>query len=131
MATLALTVPYASFPMQTSQTVKMLSALAQESRLSIFRLLVQQGPEGLPVGVIGEQLGIPNATLSFHLKELLHAGLVTSRQSGRFIYYAPVIEAMNDLVGFLTENCCNGLELCPPATRSKPAAAARPRKRSS
>ncbi|MBQ4855781.1 helix-turn-helix transcriptional regulator [Rhodanobacter sp. B2A1Ga4] len=60
--------------MQTSQTVKMLSALAQESRLAIFRLLVAQGPEGLPVGTIGERLDIPNATLSFHLKELLHAG---------------------------------------------------------
>jgi DNA-binding transcriptional ArsR family regulator len=117
--------------MQTSQTVKMLSALAQESRLSIFRLLVQQGPEGLPVGMIGEQLGIPNATLSFHLKELLHAGLVTSRQSGRFIYYAPVIEAMNDLVGFLTENCCNGQSCARPTTRPKPATAARPRKRAS
>lgn len=117
--------------MQTTQTVKMLSALAQESRLSIFRLLVQQGPDGLPVGVIGEQLGIPNATLSFHLKELLHAGLVTSRQSGRFIYYAPVIEAMNDLVGFLTENCCGGQSCKPAAKRAKAAAAARPRKRAS
>jgi len=93
--------------MQITQTVKMLSALAQESRLAIFRLLVEQGPEGMPVGTIGERLGIPNATLSFHLKELLHAGLVTSRQSGRFVYYAPVIEAMNDVVGFLTENCCS------------------------
>lgn len=93
--------------MQTSQTVKMLSALAQESRLAIFRLLVAQGPEGLPVGTIGERLDIPNATLSFHLKELLHAGLVTSRQTGRFVYYAPVIDAMNGLVGFLTENCCS------------------------
>lgn len=118
-------------PMQTTQTVKMLSALAQESRLSIFRLLVQQGPEGLPVGVIGEHLGIPSATLSFHLKELLHAGLVTSRQSGRFIYYAPVIEAMNDLVGFLTENCCGGQSCKPPTQRAKAPTAARPRKRAS
>lgn len=115
--------------MQTSQTVKMLSALAQESRLSIFRLLVQQGPEGLPVGVIGEQLGIPNATLSFHLKELLHAGLVTSRQSGRFIYYAPVIDAMNDLVGFLTENCCQGSSCVRPPTRLTPPRASPSRKR--
>ena len=113
--------------MQTSQTVKMLSALAQESRLSIFRLLVQQGPEGLPVGMIGERLGITNATLSFHLKELLHAGLVTSRQSGRYIYYAPVIEAMNDLVGFLTENCCAGQTCAPQPARSKAAPASRKR----
>jgi DNA-binding transcriptional ArsR family regulator len=115
--------------MQTSQTVKMLSALAQESRLSIFRLLIQQGPEGLPVGTIGESLGIPNATLSFHLKELLHAGLVTSRQSGRFIYYAPVIDAMNDLIGFLTENCCQGQSCARPSTQTKPATMPRSRKR--
>ncbi|MBN8884085.1 MAG: helix-turn-helix transcriptional regulator [Rudaea sp.] len=117
--------------MQTSQTVKMLSALAQESRLSIFRMLVQQGPDGLPVGVIGERLGIPNATLSFHLKELLHAGLVVSRQSGRFVYYAPVIEAMNDLIGFLTENCCNGQSCALPAVRSKSTTIARSRRRAS
>ncbi len=60
------------------------------------------------MGAIGERLGLPNATLSFHLKELLHAGLVTSRQSGRFIYYAPVISAINELVDYLTENCCAG-----------------------
>jgi DNA-binding transcriptional ArsR family regulator len=92
--------------MQTADAIKVLSALAQESRLAIFRLLIEQGPEGLPVGVVGERLGLPSATLSFHLKELLHAGLVTSRQSGRFIYYAPVIAAVNGLVGYLTENCC-------------------------
>lgn len=119
--------------MQSSQTVKMLSALAQESRLAIFRLLVEYGPEGVPVGTIGERLGIPNATLSFHLKELLHAGLVTSRQSGRFVYYAPVIDAMNGLVGFLTENCCNGQDCQPAATKraAKSAAISRTRKRAS
>ena len=116
--------------MQTAQTVKMLSALAQESRLAIYRLLVQQGPEGLPVGTIGEKLGIPNATLSFHLKELLYAGLVTSRQSGRFVYYAPVIDAMNDLVGYLTENCCQGRSCSPSAPRtSKPRASTATRAR--
>jgi DNA-binding transcriptional ArsR family regulator len=118
--------------MQTSQTVKMLSALAQETRLAIFRMLVQQGPEGLPVGTIGERLGIPNATLSFHLKELLHAGLVTSEQSGRFVYYAPVIEAMNDLVGFLTENCCGGRDCNTSRSRMpKSATSAVKRKRAS
>lgn len=94
--------------MKTAEAIKVLSALAQESRLAIFRLLIEKGPEGLPVGVIGETLGLPSATLSFHLKELLHAGLVTSRQSGRFIYYAPVIASMNGLVDYLTENCCAG-----------------------
>lgn len=103
--------------MQVAQIIKMLSALAQESRLAIFRLLVEQGPEGLPAGAIAEQLDIPNATLSFHLKELSYAGLVTSRQSGRFVYYAPVIEAVNGLVGYLTENCCRG-KACGPASRA-------------
>ncbi|PTR33618.1 ArsR family transcriptional regulator [Luteibacter sp. OK325] len=112
--------------MQTADAIKVLSALAQESRLGIFRLLIEQGPEGLPVGVIGERLGLPSATLSFHLKELLHAGLVTSRQSGRFIYYAPVIAAVNGLVGYLTENCCAGSgDSCAPV--AKRTTAARPR----
>lgn len=110
--------------MKTADTIKVLSALAQESRLAIFRLLVEQGPEGLPVGMIGERLGLPNATLSFHLKELLHAGLVTSRQSGRFIYYAPVISAIDELVDYLTENCCAGSGgTCAPAPAAKRPAA--------
>jgi ArsR family transcriptional regulator, arsenate/arsenite/antimonite-responsive transcriptional repressor len=106
--------------MKTADAIKVLSALAQESRLAIFRLLIEQGPEGLPVGVIGERLGLPSATLSFHLKELLHAGLVTSRQAGRFIYYAPVIAAMNGLVDYLTENCCAASGgSCAPAPTAK------------
>lgn len=115
--------------MKTTDAIKVLSALAQESRLAIFRLLIEQGPDGLPVGLIGERLGLPSATLSFHLKELLHAGLVTSRQSGRFIYYAPVIAAVNDLVGYLMDNCCTGSAgACVPkkkATATKRASAAR------
>ncbi|MEX1828952.1 ArsR/SmtB family transcription factor [Luteibacter sp. CQ10] len=117
--------------MKTLDAIKVLSALAQESRLAIFRLLVEQGPDGLPVGEIGECLGLANATLSFHLKELLHAGLVTSRQAGRFIYYAPVISSVNELVEYLTENCCaaSGVQCGPPpvVTRAKSerAAAAR------
>lgn len=108
--------------MKTPEAIKALSALAQETRLAIFRLLVVQGPEGLPVGTIGETLGLPSATLSFHLKELLHAGLVTSQQSGRFVYYAPVIDSMNGLVDFLTENCCAGSgEDCAPAARKRAA----------
>jgi DNA-binding transcriptional ArsR family regulator len=120
--------------MKTADAIKVLSALAQESRLAIFRLLIEQGPEGLPVGAIGDRLGLANATLSFHLKELLHAGLVTSRQSGRFIYYAPVIAAMNGLVGYLTENCCaasGGQCLPAPVVKrasTKRAAAAKPRR---
>jgi len=93
--------------MQTKQALTILSALAQESRLAVYRLLIEHAPDGLAASVIAEKLGLANATLSFHLKELSHAGLVTSQQSGRFIYYAPVIEAMNDLIGYLTDHCCS------------------------
>lgn len=93
--------------MQTKQALTILSALAQESRLAVYRLLIKHAPDGLAASAIAEKLGLANATLSFHLKELSHAGLVTSQQSGRFIYYAPVIEAMNDLIGYLTDHCCS------------------------
>jgi DNA-binding transcriptional ArsR family regulator len=93
--------------MQTKQALTILSALAQESRLAVYRLLIEHAPDGLAASAIAERLGLANATLSFHLKELSHAGLVTSQQSGRFIYYAPVIEAMNDLIGYLTDHCCS------------------------
>lgn len=92
--------------MTTPEALKALAALAQESRLAIFRLLVEHAPDGLAVGAIGEALGLPSATLSFHLKELAHAGLVTSRQAGRFIYYTAMLDTVTHLVGFLTENCC-------------------------
>ena len=83
-----------------------LAALAQETRLSIYRALVQAGPEGLPAGRIAELVGTPASTLSFHLKELAGASLIRSRQEGRFVIYSARYEAMNDLVGFLTEKCC-------------------------
>jgi DNA-binding transcriptional ArsR family regulator len=94
--------------METTNAIRALSALAQETRLAIYRLLVQAGPEGQAAGVIGEKLGIPPATLSFHLAQLAGAGLLRSRQDGRFIYYSADFGAMNALVGFLTENCCGG-----------------------
>lgn len=94
--------------MENKDAVKSLAALAQDTRLSIFRLLVEQGPEGLPAGIIGEQLGLANATLSFHLKELSHAGLLVSRAEGRYIIYSADFEVMNALLAFLTENCCQG-----------------------
>jgi len=104
--------------MQNKQAITILAALAQESRLAVYRLLIEHAPEGLAASAIAEKLGLPNATLSFHLKELSHAGLVSSRQSGRFIYYAPVIEAMNDLIGYLTDHCCSQSGgICAPATR--------------
>lgn len=94
--------------MDISTAVLNLAALAQESRLTIFRLLVQHGPDGLCVGDIGEELGIPAATLSFHLKELNRAGLVKATRDGRNIFYAPNFDLMNELLMFLTENCCGG-----------------------
>lgn len=94
--------------METQIAVGLLAALAQDSRLAIFRLLVQQGPDGLPVGRIGEQLAIAPATLSFHLKGLSQAGLIDARQEGRFIYYSANFARMNALLAYLTENCCAG-----------------------
>jgi ArsR family transcriptional regulator, arsenate/arsenite/antimonite-responsive transcriptional repressor len=93
---------------ETTQAIDALSGLAQESRLAAFRLLVQAGPQGLPAGVVGEKLRLPPATLSFHLAHLARAGLVRSRQEGRFVIYSADYESMNRLVGFLTENCCGG-----------------------
>jgi DNA-binding transcriptional ArsR family regulator len=98
--------------MESSAAVRRLSALAQETRLAIFRLLVQVGPDGLTVGQICERLSVPNATLSFHLKELVHAGLVTTRQQSRYVRCHANFEAMGALLTFLTENCCAG-QPCP------------------
>jgi len=94
--------------MHKNDVLAALAGLAQGSRLDIFRLLVEQGPEGLSAGAIAEKLDLPNATLSFHLKELTHADLVTARQAGRFIYYSANFGTMNGLVAYLTENCCRG-----------------------
>jgi ArsR family transcriptional regulator len=95
--------------METKEAVIALAALAQDTRLSVFRLLVRVGPKGIPVGRIGEELGVAPATLSFHLKELYHAGLISSRQEGRFIYYSANFESMTALMTFLTQNCCQGM----------------------
>lgn len=103
--------------------VKRLTALAQDTRLSIFRLLVQTGPAGLCVGDIGGKLKVAPATLSFHLKELANAGLIRARQDGRFFYYAPDFKAMNSLLTYLTENCCGG-RACAPACDTGKAQAA-------
>lgn len=92
--------------MKTDAAIRALAALAQASRLAVFRRLVVAGPPGLAAGAIAEEVGITPATLSFHLKELAHAGLVHSRQEGRYIFYSADFERMTALVGFLTENCC-------------------------
>ena len=94
--------------MDAKQTVKALGSLAHETRLAVFRMLVQAGPDGLNPGWIAEQLGISASPLSFHLKELTHAGLIVARPEGRKIHYSANFTAMNDLVGYLTENCCGG-----------------------
>lgn len=94
--------------MDTKNAIAALAALAQESRLAVFRLLVEVGPEGLAASKISEQIGVPPSSLSFHLKELAHAELVTSRQDGRFVIYVANFERMNALMGFLSHNCCGG-----------------------
>jgi ArsR family transcriptional regulator len=94
--------------MKLDVAVTRLAALAQSTRLALFRLLVQKGPDGMPAGVIAERLRIAPNALSFHLKELSNAGLLKSRQEGRFVYYAPDFKAMNGLLDYLTEHCCAG-----------------------
>ncbi|MFA6040158.1 MAG: metalloregulator ArsR/SmtB family transcription factor [Methylophilus sp.] len=100
--------------MDNKSAVTLLSSLAQEARLSIFRLLVQAGAQGLAAGAISESLHIPNSTLSFHLKELSIAGLISARNESRFIYYSANYDAMNQLLAYLTENCCAGQATCCP-----------------
>ncbi len=94
--------------MDSFEAVAALGALAQESRLGVFRLLVQAGPEGMTPGQMAERLGLPGPTLSFHLNQLRHAGLVSCRRDGRSLVYDADYGCMNDLLGYLTENCCRG-----------------------
>jgi ArsR family transcriptional regulator len=113
--------------MEKTDAVAALAALAQDNRLDVFRLLVQAGPEGMAAGQIAEKLGLAPNTLTFHFDRLRFAGLVTVRRDGRSMIYAARYETMNGLIGFLTENCCQGVpEACAPAQR-KPAKS--PRKR--
>jgi ArsR family transcriptional regulator len=101
--------------METTQAIQALSALAQETRLGVFRLLVQAGPDGMAAGQIAEKLDLAPATLSFHLAGLSRAGLAQSRQDGRFVIYSADFQAVNALVGYLSENCCGG-RACAPST---------------
>jgi ArsR family transcriptional regulator len=103
--------------METKNALAALTAVAQESRLAVFRLLVQCGPAGMAASKIADHLGIAPSSLSFHLKELLHAQLVTQQQDGRFVIYAANFATMNALIGFLSENCCNG-KVCNPTTQT-------------
>ena len=102
--------------MENKAAVAALAALAQESRLATFRLLVQAGPSGLAASKIAEALGVPPSSLSFHLKELTHANLIVPHQEGRFVIYAAQFNTMNALLGFLTENCCGGNPCSPAAS---------------
>lgn len=106
--------------MEKKGAIAALGALAQETRLDVFRLLVTQGPSGLPAGAIAERLDVLPASLTFHLKELQHAGLITQRRLGRQLIYAAEYGAMNDLLVYLTENCCGrgaaGAVMCAPGT---------------
>jgi len=104
--------------MENKDAVAALTALAQESRLATFRLLVQAGPSGLAASKIAEALGVPPSSLSFHLKELTHAQLIVPRQEGRFVIYAAQFDTMNALLGFLTENCCGGNPCTPMSSQT-------------
>ena len=93
---------------ESAEVVQVLSALAQETRLEAYRSLVRAGPEGVAAGEIARQLDIPAPTLSFHLKAMLHAGLVQSRRDGRCLLYSTDFEVLTRVLGYLTENCCQG-----------------------
>lgn len=112
--------------MTPDAAVRALGALAQEHRLAVFRLLVQAGAAGLPAGALASRLGVPPSSLSFHLAQLAHAGLVAQRRESRSIIYTANYAAMNGLMAFLTENCCGGVPCgpdlaCPPAAADSPA----------
>ncbi len=101
--------------MKNTDAVASLAALAQDSRLEVFRLLVQAGPDGLPAGEVATKLKLAPNTLTFHFDRLRDAGLVTVRRDGRSMIYAARFETMNELLGYLTENCCEGAGSCAPA----------------
>lgn len=100
--------------MNSKSAVTLLASIAQEARLEIFRLLVQAGPDGVAAGAIAEKLAIPASTLSFHLKELTYAGLAIPKPQGRFIFYTANYAAMENLLAYLMENCCQGQQSCGP-----------------
>jgi ArsR family transcriptional regulator, arsenate/arsenite/antimonite-responsive transcriptional repressor len=109
--------------MKTPVVIEALGALAHEHRLTIYRLLVQRGPEGLPAGAIGQRVGLLPSSLTFHLQNLQRAGLITQRRESRQLIYSADFAAMNDLVGYLTENCCGdgNSRCCAPALPARSA----------
>jgi ArsR family transcriptional regulator, arsenate/arsenite/antimonite-responsive transcriptional repressor len=116
--------------MKAKQVVTALAAIAHEHRLAVYRMLVEAGPQGLPAGEIAERQQMPPSSLTFHLQQMLHAGLVTQRRLGRQLIYAADYAAMNSLVGYLTENCCGSDAQCGPACNPAPVAKPRKQRRS-
>jgi len=110
--------------MKAKDAIEALGALAHEHRLAIFRLLVERGPQGMPAGQIGERLGLIPSSLTFHLQNLQRAGLIGQRRESRQLIYSADFEAMNGLLGYLTENCCAG-GACMPACKPSPRSAKR------
>jgi DNA-binding transcriptional ArsR family regulator len=106
--------------METTNVLVALAALAQGTRLAVYRLLVEHAPEGLPAGQVAQLLGVAPASLSFHLKELARAGLIDPRQDGRFVWYSADLDAVNGVVRYLTENCCRSSVDCDPKCAPKP-----------
>src|SRR4051794_9202108 len=107
--------------MDSTQAVQALGALAHETRLAVFRMLVERGPDGLSAGVIAERLGLPPSSLTFHVQHLHRAGLITQRRLSRQLIYAADFAGMNGLVAFLTDNCCGGgVSACLPAAKPAP-----------
>jgi ArsR family transcriptional regulator, arsenate/arsenite/antimonite-responsive transcriptional repressor len=103
--------------MEAKAVIAALGALAHETRLAVFRMLVERGPEGLSAGTIAEKLGLPPSSLTFHLQQLSHAGLISQRRLSRQLFYATDFAAMNAVMGYLTENCCGGSAVCAPVCR--------------
>jgi DNA-binding transcriptional ArsR family regulator len=118
---------HGNMEMNTAQAADKLAALAQETRLSIFRLLVAAGPQGMNAGAIAAALDIPAATLSFHVSQLARAGLAEARQEGRFVFYAAGYAAMDELIAFLTDNCCQGGQCLPKTAAASTSAKRRAR----
>lgn len=111
--------------METKDALLAFAALAQETRLAVYRLLVEHAPDGLTAGKVAATLAIAPASLSFHLKELTRAGLIVPRQDGRYVWYRADLDTMNAVVGYLTENCCGSSAVCDPACAPWPKPVAR------
>jgi DNA-binding transcriptional ArsR family regulator len=117
--------------LEAKQVIAALGALAHETRLAVFRMLVERGPDGMPAGTISDSLGLPPSSLTFHLQQLVHAGLITQRRMSRQVIYATDFAAMNEVMGYLTENCCGSAEICAPACRPESVGTAEAIKRKS